>query len=693
MIKAFHMFLILSQLCLLISSADLSISRTTRIFPEKHNNLKLTPFLVSLSSEDIFKKVKNVDLICIIDVSGSMKGDKIDLVKESLISLVNLMTKDDRLALIPFASSASSNRFNLDYMTSDNQKAVKNFINSLTASGGTYIYSGLKAGLDLLNDNYQSGERIASMILLSDGVDKSNANSESKFREALKSKSDYIFTLHSFGYGESHDAELMNRISKIRYGGYFFIRQLSMVQEALVEIYGSLSTVNKINVNLTIKSNFDIKYYNGIEDDFTLADNTFNIKIYHFVYGKKYNYELLIDVPENTEKGTIILTATALDIERQYEWEDVDDNGAYESYIKYICINDFDNSYTKAKSSKVSVGINIINNGKQWLKVNYNGKEEWDKEYDAVLTDLNYFSTYGKPSLLSKLRELKYIQLGLNYHDENSYQRKLIDDSYEVDIDTNTKKCLNITKEQSIEVESGSYYYFSLEKGIGEIDNLHFSEEKNIILIYTESKTEINIKPLSDDFSICYIPEKKTKIKYEVNPFKGVKFSFEKDFPFEFYSRVDGTKDITFNIQFTNLEIKEGQQTDQTDESDQAIIDEEIKHDFVIKAYILNENTINTPTGTELSGFYDRMHRVGKFVIRKEGISKYISLNYKNYIYIIIQKNTDYNIEYTKVIGQLSFVSMDYVFADIPEGFYVFSNLPQNEKNPNKYRFKLDPEK
>ena len=44
----------------------------------------LTPLVVSLSSEDIMDKVKGVDLICIVDVSGSMDGSPILLVKDSL---------------------------------------------------------------------------------------------------------------------------------------------------------------------------------------------------------------------------------------------------------------------------------------------------------------------------------------------------------------------------------------------------------------------------------------------------------------------------------------------------------------------------------------------------------------------------------------------------------------------------------
>ena len=64
----------------------------------------LTPLVVSLFSEDKIEKVTGVDLICIIDTSGSMSGSPISLARESLKYLVNLMTEEDNFALVEFNS-------------------------------------------------------------------------------------------------------------------------------------------------------------------------------------------------------------------------------------------------------------------------------------------------------------------------------------------------------------------------------------------------------------------------------------------------------------------------------------------------------------------------------------------------------------------------------------------------------------
>ena len=44
----------------------------------------------------------SIDMICVIDKSGSMDGEKIELVKDSLKQLLEYLNEKDRLSLIMF---------------------------------------------------------------------------------------------------------------------------------------------------------------------------------------------------------------------------------------------------------------------------------------------------------------------------------------------------------------------------------------------------------------------------------------------------------------------------------------------------------------------------------------------------------------------------------------------------------------
>ena len=163
----------------------------------------LTPLIVTLASEDKDEKTKGVDLICIVDISGSMSSNnKMELVKESLKYLVNLMNSQDRLAIVTF-DSTSYTLLGFTQMIDSNKENVIKKINSLKASGGTNIYSGLQRALGLITQDYLSGNKVASMILLSDGYD-GQSNADTNFRSLINSqkKNNYAFTLHTLGYGD-----------------------------------------------------------------------------------------------------------------------------------------------------------------------------------------------------------------------------------------------------------------------------------------------------------------------------------------------------------------------------------------------------------------------------------------------------------------------------------------------------------
>ena len=73
---------------------NISILQSQKLFN------KNTAFVLSLTSPDKLEKDSNVDLLCVIDISGSMKGQKLNQIKLSLKSIISFMTPKDRLCII-----------------------------------------------------------------------------------------------------------------------------------------------------------------------------------------------------------------------------------------------------------------------------------------------------------------------------------------------------------------------------------------------------------------------------------------------------------------------------------------------------------------------------------------------------------------------------------------------------------------
>ena len=664
-------------------SPSLTINRSKSHIDKSGN---YTPLVVSLSTEDKSEKMKPVDLICIVDVSGSMNGAPINLVKESLKYLVKLMNDTDNFALVTFSGSSQIVN-NLTNMTEENKNLILGKIENLVAYGATNIYSGLEKGLQLIKSDYSSGDRISSMILLSDGEDNYNYDRvSSMFGDLIEreGKKNYSFSLYTFGYGSYYDYNLMNKIALIKDGSYFNIDKLADVNDAFLKVYGSLSTISIVNVQLKIQSNFNITKVYGIEDmyDANMTSDTFNVKLIQVVYGRKYDFVLLVDVPKNTPYGTEVLNATvsSLGLKAKYLWDENYSPAAYEEYIRCIVVIIFIDGYNYQ-------WISILEKGIEWIKVNYKGMKNWIKEFNGAIEDLKSTGNKGKANLLSKITELKTSRIGIHYDEGNSYQRELIDNSHAIDV--SKLEFIKIEGSKIINFRQNiNYYYFYLNNGVGEINNLPFSGKSSSLVIYSNDISgNINITSLSDSMECYFWNESSTSRIQTVVDFNRVgKFNIKKDFPFDFYTRVDGKRDVTFNIEFLKLDYN-------------SITNINIGDLLEINAYILTDNeiddlTIDTLSLTGLQAFnstFDNNLKSGKIVLKKEDISYNLNSIFNNYLYVIIKKSSNYNIAINSVEGQFLFLPTDYVYSSVPENYYIFSNLEIGGNTPHIYTLEIDP--
>ena len=58
-----------------------------------------------------------IDLICVVDQSGSMAGEKLALLKQTLIYIVDQMSELDRVAIVSFDTQAYDRSHGLKRMT------------------------------------------------------------------------------------------------------------------------------------------------------------------------------------------------------------------------------------------------------------------------------------------------------------------------------------------------------------------------------------------------------------------------------------------------------------------------------------------------------------------------------------------------------------------------------------------------
>ncbi len=113
-----------------------------------------------------------IQVVLVIDISGSMQGRRIEIAKQAAINLVtNLfeVAEDIKISVISFANNA-----NVEIARSSNKENVIKAINGLKAYGGTNIASALKEAYDIFlsaKNNYGDEMMNYFLVNLTDGQD------------------------------------------------------------------------------------------------------------------------------------------------------------------------------------------------------------------------------------------------------------------------------------------------------------------------------------------------------------------------------------------------------------------------------------------------------------------------------------------------------------------------------------------
>ncbi|GLJ15424.1 hypothetical protein SUGI_0253150 [Cryptomeria japonica] len=189
-----------------------------------------------------------VDLVAVLDISGSMAGTKLGLLKRATSFVIGSLSPADRLSVVVFSSKARR-LFPLTCMSHDGQRSARRVIDRLVCSGGTNIGDGVRKGVKILQDRHERNP-VAGIMLLSDGQDTFCMSTE---RHEFASN----FPIHAFGFGVDHDSATMHRIAEDSGGTFSFIQSESLVQDAFAQCIGGLLSVVVQDVRLEISPQFE----------------------------------------------------------------------------------------------------------------------------------------------------------------------------------------------------------------------------------------------------------------------------------------------------------------------------------------------------------------------------------------------------------------------------------------------------
>ena len=440
--NSFLKFIIFFLYLSCINSIDISILKGEKLFN------KNTPIVVNIVSEEVKEKSSNVELICVIDVSGSMMGEKIKLVKQSLKVLLEMMGENDKLGLVLF-NHQSKKLLDLTYTTNENKKKISSLIDTINARGGTYILGGLEIAVNMLkstantpksnSNNYIS----STIILLSDGVDNRMNHVEiGEGLKALTKDTNLGFTLNTFGYGNDHDPKIMNTLATIRDGSFYYVQEYKKVAEYFVNVLGACVSMISEKAKLSIKTKYKITKMHGLEDLYTynLKDTYFETELLQLISGKEYTYVLEMEIPDdknneddfidvefdyNTKEGNKAVKKNKLE-----KMDEKQKEKANEEYLRVVVFESMNDAANLREKNKKKEAEDKLINMKNWLNLNYKGKENYMADIDGSLELIKndiLFEEQGYATFSSTVREKRMKRGGKSMAYSNTIQKEMVE--------------------------------------------------------------------------------------------------------------------------------------------------------------------------------------------------------------------------------------------------------------------------
>ncbi|KAE8782528.1 hypothetical protein D1007_44197 [Hordeum vulgare] len=214
---------------------------------------KVFSILIHLKAPKSLESVSSrapLDLVTVLDVSGSMKGAKLALLKKAMCFVIQTLGPNDRLSVIAFSSTARR-LFPLRQMNVNGRMQAIQAVNSLVDGGGTNISDGLKKGAKVI-EHRRLKNPVCSIILLSDGQD---TYSVPTFDDELQTNHSALVPpsilpgtgnhvqIHTFGFGMDHDSAAMHAIAETSSGTFSFIDAEGSIQNGFAQCIGGLLSV------------------------------------------------------------------------------------------------------------------------------------------------------------------------------------------------------------------------------------------------------------------------------------------------------------------------------------------------------------------------------------------------------------------------------------------------------------------
>ncbi len=189
-----------------------------------------------------------LNLVLVIDRSGSMSGERMSKVKRSIRTFIKRLRKKDSVAIVSFSDLA---RVDLTACDKTRKKDIERAIDRIQAGGSTNLHAGLMLGYREVMKQLDE-KKSNRVILLTDGI--ANEGIVASHQIAIESRrfNKKGIDLSTIGLGQDFNRTLLRELADAGRGVVHFVDDSQDIQKTFVNEVDSLLSPAARNVQLTL---------------------------------------------------------------------------------------------------------------------------------------------------------------------------------------------------------------------------------------------------------------------------------------------------------------------------------------------------------------------------------------------------------------------------------------------------------
>ncbi|UCG11083.1 MAG: VWA domain-containing protein [Deltaproteobacteria bacterium] len=222
---------------------------------------------LTMVADEIFdpdsEAARQVDMVIVLDRSGSMRGAKIQAARGAALNLLSNLSPRDRFGLVTYSDTVRRHA-DLVTVTQASRKRLESIITGISTGGATNLGAGLREGINVLLTAPTNGNA-RKVILISDGLANRGITDPISLGNMASISVEKELAVSTVGVGTDFNENLMTRIADRGAGNYYYLANPSAFAEVFQkEFHHTRAAVaTSVEVRIPVESGISVADASG----------------------------------------------------------------------------------------------------------------------------------------------------------------------------------------------------------------------------------------------------------------------------------------------------------------------------------------------------------------------------------------------------------------------------------------------